>query len=145
MKNYHGTRISEELGDVQVEVQQLWGFCTECKTYIPAGPDNQYEHFNEQFDMCSAEMSRVKVISTPLKKRNDIEPTDFEWGKHRGVGAQNLAIAILWDALNEPPSRYLIRNFANELLSRLPEKEWNLSEDKVIQWFHSKSHRHILV
>ena len=141
MKTYHGVRLSQVLGDVKVSVRQTWGTCARCQDLIPAGPDHKFEHFDTSFTMCDAPITSKEIHESPLMKRNNQEPTDFEWGPAHQAGAYNLSLAILWDVTGEQPPRHMVKGFALNTIMTLPRDEWYISEQDVQSWIRSTSPR----
>ena len=71
----------------------------------------------------------------PMKRRSD-EPATirFAWGE-RSDGAQQLALSLLADCLDEDQATILAlaQAFMDEVISELPA-EWEITSDKIEQW-----------
>ncbi|HFU74182.1 MAG TPA: XRE family transcriptional regulator [Helicobacteraceae bacterium] len=62
----------------------------------------------------------------------------FDWG-YMGSGAMQLAFAILKTEEDELFCKQHCMTYAKEVISQLPKKEWELSNEDVRSWIHSIS------
>lgn len=78
----------------------------------------------------------AKATVTALRLRLDIadhSPTGFEWS-YAGSGPAQLALALLADALgDEDKALTLHQAYKQDVITRLPQLEWQLTEQDVIE------------
>jgi hypothetical protein len=71
----------------------------------------------------------------PLSPRFDIanhSPTGLNWG-YCGSGPQQLAIALLADAINDETAERLAGRFKFDVVGGLPDN-WNLTHEEIVAW-----------
>jgi hypothetical protein len=69
----------------------------------------------------------------PLPPRQDPR-VSYAWGRS-GIGARELARALLFDATNNAAlSERYCRDFTHEILAHLPEPEFVLRRDEILAW-----------
>lgn len=59
----------------------------------------------------------------------------FDWG-YMGAGALQLAFAMLMLFSNEKNARYYKTLFAKEVIAKLPNKEWSLDAQEILEWLY---------
>jgi len=145
MKTYHALRLSNVRGDVLVEVEQVWGTCSNCHVQVTAGLHEKFEHFNTTtYTMCHAPIIGEHSIRKTLLQRTYQEPNGFEWGLTAETGALNLAIAILWDTLGGKPEHRISKRFALDVIQQLPNDDWSMTEHEVQKWVSAQTRRYDL-
>lgn len=78
----------------------------------------------------------VTVDGQPLPRRFDLlsaSPTGFSWG-FRGSGPAQLAIAILADAYDDEFAVKQYQRFKDDVIAKLPEREWVITREDVDDW-----------
>lgn len=81
----------------------------------------------------------IEVIIGPLKHRIYHSPTGFEWG-YMGSGPSDLARSILWDYLDQEPTRDLYMEFKEKFVSGWKD-EWEITSKKIQDWISGRRNR----
>jgi len=65
-------------------------------------------------------------------------PTGFEWG-YEGSGPAQLALAIMLEIVGDVETAQLLyQSFKRDVIARLPEREWVLTEENCIRWLNEQ-------
>ena len=69
--------------------------------------------------------------------RANLVPNNFNWGYY-GSGAQQLAIALLADAVDFEAANRLAGRFMSKVIGGLPD-QWTLTEEEVVAWVEQQT------
>lgn len=104
--------------------------------YDEEGSGNALYHGYRDSSAPLSDACRVVVNGEPLDPKLNLlsaSPDGFEWG-YGGSGPAQLALAILADAYGDEVALDLYHEFKSEVVTKLPEEEWTLTQRDLDQW-----------